>query len=50
MLIENRNGLVVDTALLQCSGVAERQAAMIMAERVEGKERITLGADKGYDT
>jgi hypothetical protein len=41
---------VVDTALLQCSGLAERHAAMIMAERVEGVERITLAADKGYDT
>ena len=50
VLIENRNGIVVDTALLQCSGMAERHAAMIMTERVEGMERITLGADKGYDT
>ena len=50
VLIENRNGIVVDTALLQCSGLAERHAAMIMAERVEGMERITLAADKGYDT
>ena len=50
VLIENRNGLVVDTALLQCGGLAERHAAMIMAERVEGVERITLAADKGYDT
>jgi len=50
VLIENRNGLVVDTALLQCSGMAERHAAMIMAERVDGVERITLAADKGYDT
>jgi hypothetical protein len=36
VLIESGNGLVVDTALLQCSGTAERDAAMIMAERVEG--------------
>ena len=50
VLIENRNGIVVDTALLQCSGTAERHAAMIMTERVDGVERITLGADKGYDT
>lgn len=50
VLIENRNGIVVDTALLQCSGLAERHAAMIMAERVEGVGRITLAADKGYDT
>src|SRR5881628_642287 len=50
VLIENRNGIVVDTALQQCSGLAERHAAMIMTERVEGVECITLGADKGYDT
>ena len=50
VLIENRNGLVVDTELLQCSGTAERDAAMLMAERVEAAERITLAADKGYDT
>src|SRR4029450_12764428 len=50
VLIENRNGLVGDTELLQWSGTAERHAAMLMAERVEGTERITLAADKGYDT
>jgi transposase len=50
VLIENRNGLVVDTELLQCNGTAERDAAMLMVERVEGCERLTLGADKGYDT
>ena len=50
VMIENRNGLVVDTELLRCSGTAERDAAMLMAERVEGVAPITLGADKGYDT
>ena len=50
VLIENRNGIVVDTALLQCSGLAERHAAMMMAERVDGVGQITLAADKGYDT
>ena len=50
VMIENRNGLVVDTELLQCNGTAERDAAMMMAERVEGIERITLAGDKGYDT
>lgn len=50
VMIENRNGLVVDTELLQCNGTAERDAAMLMAERVEGPERITVGADKAYDT
>jgi transposase len=50
VLMENRYGLVVDTELLQCNGTVERDAAMLMAERVEGAERITLGADKAYDT
>ena len=50
VLIENRHGLVVDTELLQCNGTAERDAAMVMAERLEGSERVTMGADKGYDT
>ncbi|HEX2238639.1 MAG TPA: IS5 family transposase [Gammaproteobacteria bacterium] len=50
VMIENRNGLVVDTALVQCSGTAERDAAMQMVERVEGTNRITVAADKGYDT
>ena len=49
VLIENRNGLVVDTALLmQRHGRARRSHEM--AERIEGDERITLAADKGYDT
>src|SRR5207342_3658730 len=50
VMIENRNGLVVDTELLQYNGTVERDAAMLMAERVEGTGRITLGADKAYDT
>ena len=50
VLIENRNGLVVDTELLLSNGTAERDAAMLMAERIEGAERVTLAADKGYDT
>ena len=50
MLIENRNGLVVDTELVMASGTAERDAAVEMAERIEGDKRVTVGADKGYDT
>ena len=50
VLIENRTGLVVDTELLLSNGTAERDAAMLMAERIEGAERVTLAADKGYDT
>jgi len=50
VLIENRNGLVVDTELMQPSGIAERDAAMLMAERIEGDGRVTVAADKAYDT
>ncbi len=49
VLIENRNGLVVDTELLQANGTAERDAALVMVEAIPGNERVTLGADKGYD-
>jgi transposase len=50
VLIENRNGLVVDTELMLCSGTAERDAALDMVGRIEGDQRVTVGADKGYDT
>jgi len=50
VMIENRNGLVIDTELVQCSGRAEREAALEMVQRVEGSARITVAADKGYDT
>ena len=50
ILIENRNGLVVDTELLPANGTAERDAALMMAERIEGDKRVTLAGDKGYDT
>jgi transposase len=50
VLIENRNGLVVEAELLQANGTAERDAALLMAERIEGNQRVTVAADKGYDT
>jgi transposase len=50
VIIENRNGLVVDTELVQPSGRAEREAALRMAERIPGTRRATLAADKAYDT
>ncbi len=50
VLIENRHGLVVDTELLHATGTAERDAAMMMAERIDGVQRVTLAGDKNYDT
>ena len=50
VMIENRHRFVIDAELMQRSGTAERDAAMRMAERLEGTQRVTVGADKGYDT
>jgi IS5 family transposase len=50
VLMENRHGLVVDTRVTQATGTAEREAALAMAEGIPGQQRVTLGADKNYDT
>jgi transposase len=50
LLIENRNGLIVNAELLQANGRAERDAALVMLEQLAGDGRVTVGADKGYDT
>jgi transposase len=50
VLTENRNGLVVDARLSQATGTAEREQALAMAETLAGQHRVTLGADKNYDT
>jgi IS5 family transposase len=50
VLMENRNGLVVDTELSLASGTAEREAAEEMVTRIPGNKRVTVGADKAYDT
>ena len=49
VLMENRNGLVVDSLLTIGSGTAERKAAIAMLEARGGTKRLTLGADKAYD-
>lgn len=50
VLMENRNGLVVDAELTEATGSAEEMAAIRMLSRMPGRRRITVGADKGYDT
>ncbi len=50
VIMENRNGLVVEASLTPATGTAEREAAVAMVEALGGDERITLGADKAYDT
>ena len=49
LLMENRNGLIVDAMLTPATGTAEREAAGAMLGRQAGRHRATLGADKGYD-
>jgi transposase len=49
LLMENRNGLIVDAILTPATGTAERDAALTMIGRQTGRHRVTLGADKGYD-
>src|SRR5579863_8754098 len=50
LLVENRNGLIVTTELFQANGTAERDAGLVMLEQIRGEHRLTVGADKGYDT
>jgi transposase len=51
VLMENRNGLVVDTRLTRATGTGERDAALEMVARIPGgTRRVTLGGDKNYDT
>jgi transposase len=50
VLVENRHGLVVEAELTPATGTAERDAALAMATTIPGRRRVTLGADKGYDT
>ena len=50
-VVENRNGLIVAAMTTQADGLAERDAGILMvADLTDGKRRITLGADKAYDT
>ena len=51
LLMENRNGLIVDVLVNEATGTAERDGALVMLDRRQRpKKRATLGGDKGYDT
>ncbi|AGC42880.1 transposase [Myxococcus stipitatus DSM 14675] len=50
-VMENRNGLLVDLAVMPANGFAERDAAVMMLEGLKSRNaRASVGADKGYDT
>jgi transposase len=50
LLVENRNGLIVDAEVFQANGTAERDAALVMLEKLPGGQAVTVGGDKGFDT
>ena len=49
-LMENRHGLVVAGRVSAATGTAERDEARGMVGALLGRHRITLGADKNFDT
>jgi len=50
VLMENRHGLAVEGCVTRASGYGERAAALEMLGHVAITHRVTVGADKGYDT
>lgn len=50
-LMDNRSGLLVDFRVAEANGRAERDVALEMVDAtVAGSHRVTVGADKAYDT
>lgn len=49
VLMENRNGLIVNAVLTRAYGQAEPDAALWMAGQIKGTHRVSVGADKGFD-
>jgi hypothetical protein len=50
VVMENRNGLVVGCDVTLADGYGERAAGRTLTASVERRPRVTLGADKAYDT
>src|SRR5712691_9124852 len=50
VLMDNRHGLAVEGCVTRASGYGERAAALEMLGHVASTHRVTVGADKGYDT
>src|SRR6201993_5063952 len=50
LLVENRNGLIVDSRVWEATGTAERYAALEMLQELPGSKRVTVAGDKGFDT
>ena len=50
VLMENRNGIMIDLRVGQASGRAESEQGLEMLQELRGPRRITVAGDKGYDT
>jgi transposase len=50
VLMENRHGLVVNATVTPATGTAEREAALALLRERPGRQRVTVGGDKNYDT
>jgi hypothetical protein len=50
LLVENRNGLIMDALAWEANGTAERDTALQMLEQIPGDGAVTVGGDKGFDT
>ena len=50
VLMENRNGLVMDLRVGPATSRAEREHGLAMLQELGGARRITVAGDKGYDT
>jgi transposase len=50
VLMEHRSGLIVTATVTPADGHGERDAAVVMIGDLRGQHRITVAADKAYDT
>lgn len=50
VLMEHRSGLIVNATVTPADGHGERDAAVVMIGALRGRHRITVAADKGYDS
>ena len=50
VVMEHRSGLIVQATVTPADGYGERDAALVLIEGIPGRHRITVAADKAYDT
>jgi transposase len=50
VLMDHREGLIVDVEVTQADGFGERAAALTLLDRHRSRKRRTLAGDKAYDT